>query len=174
MKLIVKPTDGVPIEDLLVPEVKTSGSFGADVYIQKTAVKSYYFQQGLAVKIPLGIHAILTDDNETTTYPYLLVERSSTCLKKPITQANSIGVIDPDYRDELGWLVRSTLPIPAQTSWMDPENCNKINIERGERLCQIIPYGTNELIKSVQVVSEFPKQFQSTDRIGGMGSTGTK
>lgn len=175
MKLIVKPCNGITKQDFMVPKVMTGGALGADVFIQKTQSIQANRKTGLAVKIPLYMAAIMTNNEETECFPYLIVERSSTCLKKPFTQANSIGVIDRDYRDELGWLVRSTLEvyIPQAWEWNIVNKTEIISVEKGERLCQIIPYGTSEPIDTIEVVDEFPLKFKFVaDRVGGMGSTG--
>jgi dUTPase len=152
MKLLVKPL----VEDFLAPEVKTSGSMGADVYIQKTQCVVGAFPVS---KISLGMVAILVDDVGRSR-PFILAERSSTCLRKPYSTANKFGLIDSDYRGELIWLVRS-YGVSGTA-------------ERGERLCQIVPWGTYELITEVEVVDEFPFYLRNTDRgEGGLGSTGS-
>lgn len=70
---------------------------------------------GEARILPLGVSMVLPEG-----YWGFLVPRSSTCLKHGIVQANSVGVVEPDYcgdGDEWGFVayaIRDTF-IPAGT-----------------------------------------------------------
>lgn len=101
--------------------------------------------------IPLGVSIKLPEGQWG-----MLVPRSSTCLKHGIMEANSVGVVEPDYcgdDDEWGFVayaVRDTV-IPA-----------------GTRICQ---FATMPLMPEIEC-----EQVESTGKPnrGGYGSTGEK
>jgi len=90
--------------------------------------------------------------------------RSSTGIKKGLCLAHSTGIIDWDYTGQL------YMPLMMNSS----DDVSGVDIERGERLCQI------ELIKSEEYKLKHLKEppSQKTDRAlgdaGGLGSTGDK
>lgn len=161
MKLLVLPTIESK-KEFLAPVVKTDGAIGADVPMQADSPDFFANPDGImARKIGLGMKVLLVSDDLTYNFPFILAERSGLCLKKNIRQANSIGIIDADYRGELGWLIE-TVGI-TKHSW-----------SRGERLCQIVPWGTTGRITEIRVVDSFPPHLEKTTRgAGGFGSTGT-
>lgn len=81
--------------------------------------------------------------------------RSSQALKKGLTMANGVGIIDSDYVEE---------------SFMMLENVSESMalIENGERIAQCLIEKTLRL--SIKETTEKPEQ--KTDRDGGFGSTG--
>lgn len=91
-------------------------------------------------------------------YSLRVFSRSSVALKRGLMLVNAVGVIDSDYVDET-FLLMTNLSVNPQV------------IEDNERLCQA------ELIKldppsAFEETTERPTQ--KTDRVGGLGSTGTK
>lgn len=80
---------------------------------------------------------------------FMLAIRSSIALKKGLMLANSIGVIDNDYTDEIKVMLFNPTDTP-------------VKIERGERIAQLIP------MQYVQGVFD----VESKTRKGGFGSTG--
>lgn len=98
---------------------------------------------GLAFEVPFG-HVMLV---------YL---RSGVSIKKPITLANCVGVIDSDYRGEVKIPIRAVQP-------------QMLVVEKGERIAQamIVPYVKAE-IKEVDELSETKRGT------GGFGSTGVR
>lgn len=96
---------------------------------------------GIAVAIPEG-------------HVGILIARSSLAVKKSMTLANGVGVIDSDYRGEI------KVPIVSL------DGCHNL-IQAGTRIAQllILPIA----LPTVEVVTELP----DTDRgVGGFGSTG--
>ena len=96
---------------------------------------------GIAVAIPAG-------------HVGLLIARSSLAVKKAMTLANGVGVIDPDYRGEI------KVPI------VPIDGCRNV-IFSGARIAQlvILPIA----LPTVEVVAELP---ESARGLGGFGSTG--
>ena len=127
-----------------LPTRGSKDAAGLDLYcpfhIKVPADSQKKIPLGLAVEIPKG-------------YMGLLVPRSS-MSKTPLRCANSVGVIDADYRGELS---------------IEFENisCKDYEISRGDRIAQLIitPY-LNVDVEEAQTLSE-------TERgDGGYGSTG--
>ncbi len=97
---------------------------------------------GLAMAIPQG-------------YVGIVAARSGLACKKGIALSNGIGVIDSDYRGEIGVSLHNTSSVP-------------FTVERGERIAQM-------MFLPVATVSFLPcKELEETARgEGGFGSTGT-
>lgn len=81
--------------------------------------------------------------------------RSSQALKKGLTMANGVGIIDSDYVEE---------------SYMMLENISDslVTITNGERIAQCLIEKTLHM----EIVETKEKPVQKTDRDGGFGSTG--
>lgn len=81
--------------------------------------------------------------------------RSSQALKKGLTMANGVGIIDSDYVEE---------------SFMIIENISDslVTISNGERIAQC----AIEKALREEIVETSEKPVQKTDRNGGFGSTG--
>ena len=131
--------------EAIVPSYATSGSAGFDFYCLEDTVidqgKTVIIKTGLSVEIPQG-------------YFMSIVPRSSTGLKTPLRQANSYGVIDSDYRGEIGLLF---------TNYDD----KPYKVTKGDRLAQgfILP-----VFQMTIVISD---ELSNTERgEGGFGSTG--
>ena len=99
---------------------------------------------GLILEIPSG-------------YSVRLHPRSGLSFKSGLILANSEAVIDSDYFHELFVLIHNI-------------SDNQIQIMPGDRIAQA------EMVKSVEylIVETFVKPSQKTDRVGGLGSTGTE
>ncbi|OOE07018.1 dUTP diphosphatase [Fictibacillus arsenicus] len=95
---------------------------------------------GVAVAIPAG-------------HVGLLIARSSLAVKKSMTLANGVGVIDPDYRGEI------QVPITPL------DGCRNL-IQAGTRIAQlvILPIALPRL----DVVAELPESVRG---LGGFGSS---
>lgn len=127
-----------------LPTRGSKDAAGLDLYcpfhIKVPADSQKKIPLGIAVEIPKG-------------HMGLLVPRSS-MSKTPLRCANSVGIIDADYRGELS---------------IEFENisCKDYEISRGDRIAQLIitPY-LNVNVEEAQTLSE-------TERgAGGYGSTG--
>lgn len=106
---------------------------------------------GDRIMVPTGLILDIPEGHSVRVHA-----RSGMSLKQGLVLANAEGVIDSDYIQEL-FVLLTNISENAQT------------ISNGERIAQA------ELIKSVEyVISEsITKPYPKTDRIGGMGSTGT-
>ena len=105
---------------------------------------------GARALIPTGLFSAIPEGYEIQLRP-----RSGLAIKKGLNLINCIGTIDADYRQEWG------VPVVNQ-------GLETIWIEDGERICQAV-LNKVELIEWVEV-----KSLDSTERVGGFGSTGTK
>ena len=96
---------------------------------------------GIAVAIPEG-------------HVGLLAARSSLAVKKAMTLANGVGIIDSDYRGEI------KIPI------IPLDGCHNL-IQAGQKIAQLIILPI--ALPTVEVVSELPDSERGN---GGFGSTG--
>ena len=96
---------------------------------------------GLALEIP---------ENQTG----LLIPRSGLGTKNGVVMANTIGVIDPDYRGELIVQLYNRSHLPYE-------------IKNGDRIAQLV------LVPRYQAEIEVVEELSDTERgTGGFGSTG--
>jgi dUTP pyrophosphatase len=131
----------------VLPSRKTVGSAGYDL----AAAESVTIGPGQVALIPTGLKAYMHRDEVL-----LITIRSSLAVKKGLTLANGIGVIDADYVDN-----------PQNEGHILIAVCNvrvePVEIKSGERVAQAI----------------FTKYLTTDDddatgeRHGGFGSTGT-
>ena len=82
-------------DNAVIPKRATAGSAGADLYA--CIDNPIELAPGKLVKIPTGI-AIELADNGLAAF---LFARSGLGVKHGITLANSVGVVDSDYRGEI-------------------------------------------------------------------------
>lgn len=157
--------------DAITPEFKTRGSACFDLafcargnlydivnaYTEYNAPVSFpvkddevYIAPGCRYLIPTGLHLDIPEGYSVRLHP-----RSGTSLKLGLGLANSEGVVDSDYIDELFLLVINY-------------TLGGVFIKHGDRIAQ------GELFETGKTtISEiFEKPQQKTDRIGGIGSTG--
>jgi dUTP pyrophosphatase len=135
----------------LIPQYKTQGSSGLDLaaYMKEPMV----VQPNQIFLVPTGIYVDLPDDTEFQLRP-----RSGTAYKKGLTLINCVGTIDDDYVDEIK-VAMINLSGKEQT------------IEPNERIAQMVFAKVEKLTWDVV---DSPEDFNSKDRTGGFGSTGTK
>ena len=102
------------------------------------------------VLIPTGLVASMDKDHSLRTHV-----RSSMALKRGLALPNGEGIIDSDYYHEVFLMVENRSRKP-------------VTVAHGERICQ------GELIHVLRYpISEIhTKPSQSSDRVGGFGSTG--
>jgi dUTP pyrophosphatase len=104
--------------------------------------------------INLGIRCEYQNDNTDEYYGYMLYPRSS-ISKTKVRLANSVGVIDPNYR---GYLIAAVDNISDKTQYL----------KQGERYFQLV---FTKLTKPTTL--SFVNELSETDRgSGGFGSTG--
>lgn len=104
----------------------------------------------IRVLIPTGLIFDIPENHVMKMYI-----RSGTALKKGLTLANNVGIIDSDYVDE------TFIMLVNQTDCL-------VTIENGERLAQCLVEQTT----SVGIIETTEKPELKTDRDGGFGSTG--
>lgn len=139
--------------DAILPEYKTAGSAGADLYANEEVVA----KPGEATLVKLGVGVDIPDN-----HMLMLCLRSSTPRKKGLFIPNGVGIIDSDYKGELMLLVA-------------PLGNEEVIIEKGERICQIIMtpcknyYTPNSVIENIVEVKDLGVSERGE---GGFGSTG--
>lgn len=107
-----------------------------------------HLEPGEIALVPLGFKARLPDGYEAQVRI-----RSSIAFKRGLIIPNGPGTIDADYPDE--WMVM-----------LKNDSENAVAIEHGERIAQVI-------IARYAVIEWSPGSVgTSTDRVGGIGSTG--
>jgi dUTP pyrophosphatase len=132
----------------LLPEYKTEGSAGMDL---KAAIdEEVVLQPGERRLIPSGIAISLSDKNTVA----LIYARSGLAAKHGIGLANSVGVVDSDYRGEI------FCPL---INLSDKE----FTLKPLERMAQLIIAPVH--IIDIEVVEELDSTLRGS---GGFGHTG--
>ncbi|WP_200813104.1 dUTP diphosphatase [Helcococcus massiliensis] len=129
------------------PAYATEGSAGFDLYCNNK--EPIVVGPNEVAKVPTGIRVSIPKGYFGAVYP-----RSSTGIKHRITLANTVGIIDSDYRGDIQIFFVNNSDKPY-------------TIEHGERLAQMViqPY--------VKVDIELVDSLDETERgEGGIGSTG--
>ena len=132
----------------VVPQRATEGSAGADLYACIDSPVT--LEPGKLVKIPTGIAIELSDSGMAA----FLFARSGLGVKHGITLANSVGVVDSDYRGEVCVGLCNVSDTPY-------------TIQPGERVAQmvIMPVAAAEFVEAAAL--------SSTERgEDGFGSSG--
>ena len=152
-----------------LPKYATSGSAGFDFCanvdevkekltwncsflrnINRKIVEVTIYPGGRAL-IPTGLHMAIPEG-----YMLAIVTRSGLGLKKGVTMANSFGVIDADYRGDIGLIV--------QNNGFEP-----FTIQQGDKIGQGIIY------KCEQAEFTLVNELDETERgEGGYGHTGVR
>ncbi|MBV9660222.1 MAG: dUTP diphosphatase [Acidimicrobiales bacterium] len=133
--------------DLPLPSYARRGDAGADLYARTAAVVK---AGGGRALVPTGISLAIPEG-----YAGFVQPRSGLALRHGITLANSPGLIDSGYRDELAVIVINT----------DPSS--DFEISRGDRIAQLV-------IQPVEEVTFVPTPDlpASSRGMGGFGHTG--
>lgn len=133
-------------ENAKLPEFKTRGAAGADLY----ACNDEHIEPGETKTIHIGIKSEFDEE-----YVALIYARSGLACKYGLAPANKVGVIDSDYRGE--WMValhnHSLLPM---------------EIKVGDRVAQVL----FQKVYKPTVIEVSEEELTNTDRgEGGFGST---
>lgn len=165
----------IPIEltskDAKIPTYAHLGDGAVDLY----APKDYTIKPGETVIIPCDIKVALPYG-----YAFLIHPRSGTSSKTKLRVANSIGLIDSQYKGIIGVIVENIEPPIKDISYKFDENGRPIItsilhgqsyfISKGERFAQMrlveVPTASFFQVESVDGIGD--------DRGGGFGSSGTK
>ncbi|MGI6039070.1 MAG: dUTP diphosphatase [Clostridiales bacterium] len=132
----------------VVPEPVRATAGAAGIDLRACIDEPVVIQPGKTVRIPSGIALSLPED-----YAAFVFARSGLGVKHGITLANSVGVIDSDYRGEIliGLINLSDLPYTVQ---------------QGDRVAQLV-------IMPVVLATLIEGDIGDTARgSGGFGSTG--
>jgi dUTP pyrophosphatase len=134
-------------EELGPPRYARPGDAGADLVARTAGVVRH---GGGRLLVPTGIRVAIPEG-----YAGFVQPRSGLALRYGITLANSPGLIDSGYRDEVAVIVINT----------DPEV--DFEIRRGDRIAQLV-------IQAVELASFLPSVDLplSTRGLGGFGHTG--
>jgi len=113
---------------------------------------AFQLPPGIRVLVPTGLIFDIPEKHVMKMYI-----RSGQALKKGLTMANGVGIIDSDYVEE---------------SFMMLENVSDsmATIEHGERIAQCLV----EKTLRIKIEETTTRPVQKTDRDGGFGSTGTE
>ena len=140
-----------------MPVKKTAGAAMWDCFAREDVVvgnEPVLIKLGFAMELPPGYHA--------KVYP-----RSSTGLKTPLRMANSVGIIDSDYRGEVCFIGECVKTKFEQDEQKTVLTVFSFVVKSGERIAQII-VDKNEDVDLVQV-----DELSETERgAKGFGSTG--
>ena len=112
-----------------------------DAGLDLAASETTHIAPGVAVAIPEG-------------HVGILAARSSLAVKKAMTLANGVGIIDSDYRGEI------KIPI------IPLDGCHNL-IQAGQKIAQLIILPI--ALPTVEVVNVLPESVRG---LGGFGSTG--
>jgi dUTP pyrophosphatase len=155
----LKPSDDtliIPIHNIenrmyKLPEFKTPGSVGADIYAAYPEGTSCNLRPAYPTMIPCGFSMELPDGYEAQIRP-----RSGLAAVNSVTVLNSPGTIDSDYRGE----IQVILINHSQEMFV---------IKRGDRIAQMVI----QQVPKVQYVMT-KTTIKETERKGGFGSTGIR
>ena len=134
------------------PEYATSGSAAVDLRAAIEENETVILAPGERKLIPTG----LSISPESSEYVAVIAGRSGLGVKKGVSLANGIGVIDSDYRGEVMVALYNQGDLPQI-------------VEHGDRIAQMVfvPYYTAEF----ELKDELSETLRGS---GGFGSTGTK
>lgn len=162
----------IPIEmgskDAKIPTYGTNGAAGLDLY----SPEEYTIAPGETKIIPVDIKVALPRG-----YAFLIHPRSGTSAKTKLRIANSIGLIDSDYRGTIGVIVENIEPNIKDIGYEFDENGKPVitsilhgssyTIGKGERFAQM------RLVEVPKAAFYEVNSVDSTERgEGGFGSTG--
>lgn len=151
-------------ENIQFPNYSTLGAAGADVYaIEDVTIEpgqTKIIKTGLKMEIPYG-------------YAVLVQMRSGLAAKTKLRLANSLGLIDSDYRGEIGVILENTEPNIKDFKYDNNGNVVGIlygqsyTISKGDRIAQL------RLVEVPRMKFVKIDSVNETDRgEGGYGSTG--
>ena len=144
----------IKIINPLVKDIAYASSEAAGVDLRACIYEPITIHPHEIVKVPTGI-AVSAEGAQEHPFCYLLFGRSGLGVKHGITLANSVGVIDSDYRGEIvaGLINTSEKPYTIQPL---------------DRIAQLVMMPIERM--SFTIVDELDKTERGT---GGFGSTGT-
>ena len=172
---ITKRIIQIPIEltseDAQIPKYAHLGDGAVDLY----SPADYTINPGETVVIPCDIKVALPYG-----YAFLIHPRSGTSAKTKLRVANSVGLVDSQYKGVIGVIIENIEPPIKDITYEFDDNGRPIltsvlhgqsyTISKGERFAQMrlveVPTANFFQVESVDGIGD--------DRGGGFGSSGTK
>ena len=171
---VIKRTVQVPIEltseDAKIPQYAHLGDGAVDLY----SPADYTINPGETVIIPCDIKVALPYG-----YAFLIHPRSGTSAKTKLRVANSVGLVDSQYKGVIGVIIENIEPPIKDITYEFDDNGRPVltsvlhgqsyTISKGERFAQMrlveVPTANFFQVESVDGIGD--------DRGGGFGSSGT-
>ena len=171
---VIKRTIQVPIEltseNAKIPQYARLGDGAVDLY----SPADYTINPGETAIIPCDIKVALPYG-----YAFLIHPRSGTSAKTKLRVANSVGLVDSQYKGVIGVIIENIEPPIKDITYEFDENGRPIltsvlhgksyTISKGERFAQMrlveVPTASFYQVESVAGIGD--------DRGGGFGSSGT-
>ena len=171
---VIKRVVQIPIEltseDAQIPKYANLGDGAVDLY----SPADYTINPGETVIIPCDIKVALPYG-----YAFLIHPRSGTSAKTKLRVANSVGLIDSQYKGVIGVIIENIEPPIKDITYEFDENGKPVltsvlhgqsyTISKGERFAQMrlveVPTANFFQVESVAGIGD--------DRGGGFGSSGT-
>lgn len=171
---VIKRTVQVPIEltseDAQIPQYAHLGDGAVDLY----SPADYTINPGETIIIPCDIKVALPYG-----YAFLIHPRSGTSAKTKLRVANSVGLVDSQYKGVIGVIIENIEPPIKDITYEFDDNGRPIltsvlhgqsyTISKGERFAQMrlveVPTANFFQVESVDGIGD--------DRGGGFGSSGT-
>lgn len=144
-----------------MPEKKTAGAAAWDCFARingttLVGINAIVIPLGFALELPPGYHAEI-------------LPRSSTGLKTRLRVPNSVGIIDSDYRGEVGFICENTDYRTYGPFGYDGLRAKPYEVSNGDRIAQMLIKKDDD-VDLVEV-----DELSETERgSGGFGSTGTR
>lgn len=138
------------------PERKTTEAYCYDICAYLPDYRSFELKPLSVARIPTGLHLALPE-----AWSALICSRSG-LAEKGVQVINAPGVIDSDYRDEVGILL----------SYIASPDARPFVIEHDMRIAQLLFLPPTPEIHLTEVSSLNDLPQRDTSRQGGFGSTG--
>lgn len=137
----------VPLKGAIVPEYKTTGAAGADLYAFLNSPVTIL--PGKSAMIPTGLFFEIPEGYEIQVRP-----RSGLAAKNGVTVLNTPGTIDSDYRGEICIILINL-------------GEKDFTVNNGDRIAQMV------IAPVIQADFSIVNELSQTERgAGGFGSTG--